>query len=524
MPAEPARPATPRAAGRPRRPTRTAAFGSGRRESHDASDFYGRFVDPAISTDDEVRAPALVDRIIPGDARELLVSDDYVADKSVALLVTSPPYFAGKEYEEAMGTGHIPGSYKEYLAMLRDVFGASVAKLEPGGRMAINVANLGRKPYRSLAADVITILQDDLKLLLRGEVVWQKALGAGGSVAWGSFQSPANPVLRDVTERVIIASKGRFDRAVDRAARARRGLPHEASIDIDRFMEATTDVWEIAPESATRVGHPAPFPVELPATLIDLYTYVGDLVLDPFMGSGTTAVAASARRRRYIGFDTDPAYVAAAEARVAAAVVRPAPLRVDTGVTSSTAGRRRGRAAATPDDAVDAATVDSAAAAVAADSEQQRRARAGRKAKDVAAAVLDEAGFVSVEADVKLPGGLPIDFVCTDHCGGTWYIDVSNALSSIRSGLRRTDAVWKSVARAALVARPPGDVDVARWVLLTTEPLAPASPAGRALTQARSLGYVHDALDLYQRATVRRLAIYARGDTPTDHRFFPVDA
>src|SRR5260370_39250451 len=97
--------------------------------------------------------------------------------------------------------------------MLRDVFAECARKLEPGGRIAVNVANLGRRPYRSLSSDIIRILQDDLRLLLRGEVIWQKARGSAGSCAWGSFQRPANPVLRDLTERVIIASKGRFDRA-----------------------------------------------------------------------------------------------------------------------------------------------------------------------------------------------------------------------------------------------------------------------------------------------------------------------
>src|SRR5207245_4000595 len=134
----------------------------------------------------------------------------------VALVTTSPPYYSGKAYEEARGEGHIPGSYVEYLTMLRDVMTECVRVLEPGGRVAVNVANLGRKPYRSLAADVIAILQDDLGLLLRGEIIWVKASGASGNCAWGSFASAANPVLRDVTERVVVASKGRFDRALSR--------------------------------------------------------------------------------------------------------------------------------------------------------------------------------------------------------------------------------------------------------------------------------------------------------------------
>ena len=297
--------------------TATSEFGSGKRESHDSASFYARFAPPVVSGDERVESPAVVDRLFCQDART--VTDDQVADRSVALMVTSPPYFTGKEYETDMAAGHVPSSYVEYLEMLHDVLAVCLAKLEPGGRMAVNVANLGRKPYRSLSADVISILQDDLGMLLRGEVIWQKARGAGGSCAWGSFRSPQNPVLRDVTERVIIASKGRFDRAVSRPTRKQRGLPHEATIATEDFLEATIDVWEMPSASATRVGHPAPFPVDLPRRLIELYTYEGDLVLDPFIGSGTTAVAAVATGRHYVGFDTEPAYIELATQRIAGA-------------------------------------------------------------------------------------------------------------------------------------------------------------------------------------------------------------
>jgi len=247
------------------------------------------------------------------------MTDAQVADRSVALLVTSPPYFTGKEYETDVAAGHVPSSYVEYLEMVRDVFAVSLRKLEPGGRMAINVANLGRKPYRSLSADVMSILQDDLGMLLRGEVIWQKAKGAGGSCAWGSYLSPQNPVLRDITERVILASKGRFDRAVKRANREKRGLPHNPTINTEEFLEATLDIWEIPSERATSVGHPAPFPIALPRRLIELYTYEGDLVLDPFLGSGTTAVAAVETGRHYVGFDTEAEYITLANQRIAGA-------------------------------------------------------------------------------------------------------------------------------------------------------------------------------------------------------------
>jgi site-specific DNA-methyltransferase (adenine-specific) len=300
---------------RRRTATATSHFGSGKRESHDSSSFYDRFNSPVVSRDERVEEPVAVDVIWHADARE--ITDGMVADRSVALVVTSPPYFAGKEYETDLAAGHVPSSYVEYLEMLTEAFAVCLRKLEPGGRMAINVANLGRKPYRSLSADVISILQDDLGMLMRGEIIWQKARGAGGSCAWGSFRSPQNPVLRDVTERVIVASKGRFDRALTRARRQSEGRPHLPTIETDEFLEATLDIWEIPSESARRIGHPAPFPVALPQRLIELYTYKEDLVLDPFIGSGTTAVAAVRTGRHYVGIETDPNYIELAHARLA---------------------------------------------------------------------------------------------------------------------------------------------------------------------------------------------------------------
>ena len=301
-------------ASRRRAATSTSNFGVGRRESHVADAFYARFEAPELSADEEVHPPAaMAESCICGDARRM----SEVADNSVALVVTSPPYFAGKQYEEELDREGVPGSYLEYLQLLREVFAECKRVLEPGGRIAVNVANLGRKPYRSLAADVMTILQDDLRLLPRGEIVWQKGEGASGSCAWGSFRSPTNPVLRDVTERVIVASKGRFGRAKSPKERRAAGLPFASSIRADDFMALTLDVWDIPPESANRVQHPAPFPVELPQRLIELYTFTGDLVLDPFLGSGTTVVAARRAGRLGLGYDLDPAYVELARARLA---------------------------------------------------------------------------------------------------------------------------------------------------------------------------------------------------------------
>jgi DNA modification methylase len=293
--------------------TATSAFGVSRRENHDATSFYDRFPAPTLLDDSTVVDCPVKDAVFCGDSRDLSA----IPDNSVALVVTSPPYFAGKAYEAELGEGAVPASYVDYLVMLRDVFAECWRVLEPGGRIAVNVANLGRKPYRSLAGDLTMILQDDLGFLLRGEIVWIKAEGASGNCAWGSYASAANPVLRDLTERIVIASKGRFDRAVKRSVRESRGLPFENSIEPEDFMAWTLDTWRIAPESAKRVGHPAPFPVELPRRCIELFTYVGDTVLDPFMGAGQTGIACVRTGRHYVGSDVDPDYVALAERRIA---------------------------------------------------------------------------------------------------------------------------------------------------------------------------------------------------------------
>ena len=445
-----------------RRGTATSRFGVSRREGHDASDFYRRFTPPAISSDDDVAHPdrrPVVDEIVHGDIRSL---PETVAEGSVALMVTSPPYFSGKEYEVAMGEGHVPADYAAYLEMLHGVFAASVRALEPGGRMAVNVANLGRKPYRSLSADVIDLLQD-LGLLLRGEVVWKKAKAAGGSCAWGTYQRPGDPVLRDLTERVVIASKGRFDRAVDPRTRARRGLPSEGSIGRDEFLEATTDLWEIPPESATRVGHPAPFPVELPRRLIELYTYRGDLVLDPFMGSGTTAVAALRSERNYLGYDTDETYVRAAAARVAREAERLA--------AEQDADRWRIVVPPSP-----APVPDEGAPGT--ETLVARAAREGRRARELAAWQLEAAGGTVTGEHVRLGAGVEADFAVADAQGREWLVDVVGTFGATSAGLRRTEVVHRIAGKAALLAATrPGS----RYVLLASDPPPARSTLGGAL-------------------------------------------
>lgn len=418
-----------------RRGTRTSAFGVGRREGHDSRPFYERFAAPQLSDDSAINPPAEVDRIYVGDARDM----HQVADASVALVVTSPPYFAGKEYEAVLGAGHVPANYVEYLTMLRDVFAECRRVLQPGGRMAVNVANLGRRPYRSLAADVIGILQDDLRLLLRGEVVWVKQRGAAGNCAWGSFQRPANPVLRDLSERVILASKDRFDRAVDVRERTRSGLPSVSTMSRDEFMEVTLDVWEIPPESASRVQHPAPFPVALPERIIHMNTYQGELVLDPFMGSGTTAVAARRTGRHFIGYDTERRYVRDATARVASEQTRP---------QVQLAARAGGDPVAS-----------------------------GWAAKDVAIAVLEQAGFTSISDGDRVVPAVEPTLAAVDRRGRRWWFEVVGGRTSNRPGSQRIELLWRAIAKAAVAHATDPSV---RFGILTVS-MPTAGNGGRAL-------------------------------------------
>jgi site-specific DNA-methyltransferase (adenine-specific) len=283
-----------------RKGTATKSFGTGKREGHDSSAFYARKLCAANPSDNSCQRINEIpthhlNRIFSHSSEEMTE----LPDNSVALMVTSPPYNVGKEYDRDL-------TLYEYLDFLRRVLSETHRVLVPGGRVAFNVANLGRKPYIPLNGHVANVAAG-LGFLMRGEIIWVKGKGAGGSCAWGSWMSAGNPTLRDLHEYVLIFSKQRFDRPF-------RG---RSTISRDEFMAATTSVWNIPPESARRVGHPAPFPVALVERLIHLYTFEGEAILDPFMGSGSTAVAALQTGRRFVGYEIDPAYISICSERLA---------------------------------------------------------------------------------------------------------------------------------------------------------------------------------------------------------------
>jgi DNA modification methylase len=280
--------------------TATKSFGTGKREAHDSSAFYKRrlFVAaPERGASDSVNQvpPPLLDTVFRRSSENM----QELPDNCVSLMVTSPPYNVGKDYDTDL-------TLEEYLSFLKRILAETHRVLMPGGRVAFNVANIGRKPYIPLNG-LVAALASEIGFLMRGEIIWIKAKGASGSCAWGSWMSAANPTLRDLHEYVLIFSKQRFDRSGN----------GKSTISRDEFMAATTSVWHIPPESARRVGHPAPFPVALVERLIHLYTFEEETVLDPFMGSGSTAVAALNCNRHFVGYEIDPAYINLCEQRVA---------------------------------------------------------------------------------------------------------------------------------------------------------------------------------------------------------------
>ena len=284
--------------------TSTSAFGTNGRISHDSTAYYARAIQPVdLAKLDVPHEPELP---LPREAHNAFfqhTSEDMreLPDRSVHLMVTSPPYNVGKEYDEDL-------TMEQYTALLGRVLNETFRVLVTGGRACVNIANLGRKPYIPLHSYVIE-LAAQAGFFMRGEIIWNKAAGAGTSTAWGSWKSPANPTLRDTHEYILVFQKPPFGRG--------KAADREATISRDEFLEFTKSVWEFGPQSAKAAKHPAPFPVELPRRLIQLYTYAGEIVLDPFMGTGASALAAVRSGRRFVGYEVSGEYVQTAQEKIA---------------------------------------------------------------------------------------------------------------------------------------------------------------------------------------------------------------
>ncbi|MFN3480023.1 MAG: DNA-methyltransferase [Thermodesulfovibrionales bacterium] len=282
--------------------TKTSSFGSPGRIGHDSSAFYASKLYDGFPN--EERSEYKENKILPEFLNKILCKSsenmDELPDCSVHLMITSPPYNVGKEYDKNL-------TLSEYRSFLKKVWNEVKRVLVPGGRACINIANLGRKPYIPLHVFIIEDMLD-LGFLMRGEIIWNKASSGSPSTAWGSWLSAKNPTLRDIHEYILVFSKGTF---------SREGSPkRKSTITREEFLNFTKSIWTFSAEPATKIGHPAPFPVELPYRLIQLYSFEGDVILDPFLGSGQTALAAIKTNRYYIGYEINEEYVRLAEKRI----------------------------------------------------------------------------------------------------------------------------------------------------------------------------------------------------------------
>lgn len=286
--------------------TKTSSFGTNGRINHDSSKFYDSKLYKELKNNKQIPKPInefpnnLLNNIIHGSCEQM----KEIPDNSLHLMITSPPYNVSKEYDNDL-------SLSEYLTLLKNAFSETYRVLINGGRACINVANLGRKPYIPLS-DYISKIMIEIGFNMRGEIIWNKAASASPSTAWGSWQSASNPTLRDIHEYILIFSKGDYKR--ERSKEEKEII--KDSITKEQFMEWTKSIWTMNAERAKKIGHPAPFPEELPFRLIQLLSFETDIILDPFMGSGTTAVSALKSNRYFIGYEIDANYINLANRRI----------------------------------------------------------------------------------------------------------------------------------------------------------------------------------------------------------------
>ena len=289
--------------GRKRVPTEMKSFGVSKREGHDSTKFYRR----KLYGDAKPNARGAVEsteNAVPVDCLDTVFcksseSMSELPDSCIHLMITSPPYNVGKVYDKDL-------TLDDYRTLLRNVFKETFRVLVSGGRACVNVANLGRKPYIPLHSYVIEEMTE-IGFLMRGEIIWNKSASSGASTAWGSWKSAANPTLRDTHEYILVFSKDGY---------SRRAGNKSDTISKEDFLALTKSVWEFPAESARKVGHPAPFPVELPRRCIQLYSFAEDVVLDPFCGVGSSCIAAIQDGRHFVGYEINAEYAGTATRRI----------------------------------------------------------------------------------------------------------------------------------------------------------------------------------------------------------------
>lgn len=240
------------------------------------------------------------DSIVCGDSADVLKS---LPDNCVDIVITSPPYNFGLDYD-ANEDGI---EWEKYLDKLFAVLSECVRVLKYGGRILINVQPLF-SDYIPLHHVVSNYLMEQ-QLIWKGEILWEKNNYNCKYTAWGSWKSPSSPYLKYTWEFIEVFAKGTLKKSGD---------SDKADISGDEFKEWVVARWSIAPERRMEeFGHPAMFPEELVERGLKLFSYRGDVVLDPFNGVGTTTAVAERMGRRYVGVDISEEYCRVARERMA---------------------------------------------------------------------------------------------------------------------------------------------------------------------------------------------------------------
>lgn len=252
------------------------------------------------------------------DARDM----SELSNGSVQLIITSPPYFDLKNYNKKNNHSNQLGSltkYSEYINGLNKVWKECIRVLSPDGKLCINIMPIflsgnetlfKRRVTKTVTKDIETFMDSTGEMYLHSLYIWDKRKIVRFS-SFGSYPYPPNIFSTFPYEWIIIFSKKGKRKNINKE------LKEKSKLTVKEWQEwAVNSFWEMQPAKAKSIGHPAPFPEELPYRLIKLYSFIGDTVLDPFLGSGTTAIVARHLNRNAVGYEINPDYIKLAKKRL----------------------------------------------------------------------------------------------------------------------------------------------------------------------------------------------------------------
>jgi len=231
-----------------------------------------------------------------------ILSTRKISSEEIDLIITSPPYNLDIKYN----SHNDALSYKEYLTFSKKWISRCFRWLKDDGRFCLNIPlDKNKGGQQSVGAD-LTALAKKIGFKYHSTIIWNEG-NISRRTAWGSWLSASAPYVIAPVELIVVFYKKYWKKTSG---------SKKSDISKKEFMEWTNGLWTFSGESKKRVGHPAPFPIELPRRCIKLFSYIGDTILDPFMGSGTTLIAAYLNNRKAIGLEFDKTYCELAKRRL----------------------------------------------------------------------------------------------------------------------------------------------------------------------------------------------------------------